>query len=148
MSSIWNNRFPRIAPFWCKKDTVLQPDLPKEKNPTLARHLISRFLVPFLSLVPNITSKSYAKCCISPIAGHLPPALFVWVEGGWPLHKFSQSLEASTVQVRRAKAGPSEEREIGMMETRTEREWRVMGRKKRENFIVSSLPINPIAPFP
>ena len=113
MSSIWNNRFPRIAPFWCKKDTVLQPDLPKEKNPTLARHLISRFLVPFLSLVPNITSKSYAKCCISPIAGHLPPALFVWVEGGWPLYKFSQSLEASTVQVRRAKAGPSEEREIG-----------------------------------
>ena len=61
---------------------------------------------------------------------------------------FSQSLEASTEQVRRAKAGPSEEREIGMMETRTEREWRVMGRKKRENFIVSSLPISPIAPFP
>ena len=148
MSSIWNNRFPRIAPFWCKKDTVLQPDLPKEKNPTLARHLISRFLVPFLSLVPNITSKSYAKCCISPIAGHLPPALFVWVEGGWSLHKFPQSLEASTEQVRRAKAGPSEEREIGMMATRTEREWRVMGRKNRENLIFSSLPISPIAPFP
>ena len=148
MSSIWNNRFPRIAPFWCKKDTVLQPDLPKEKNPIRARHLISRFLVLFLSLVPNITSKSYAKCRIPPIADHLSPALFVWVERGWPLHKFSQSLEASTEQVRRAKAGPSEEREIGMMITRTERKWKVMGRKKRENFIVSSLSISPIAPFP
>ena len=75
------------------------------------------------------------------------PSLFEW-RGAGPYHKFSLSLEASTEQVRRAKAGPSEEREIGMMETRTEREWRVMGRKKRENFIVSSLPISPIAPFP
>ena len=147
MSSIWNNRFSRIAPFWCKKDTVLQPDLPKEKNPTLARHLISRFLVPFLSLVPNITSKSYAKCCISPIAGHLPPALFVWVEGGWPLHKFSQSLEASTEQVRRAKAGPSEEREIGMMETRTEREWRVMGREREKTSLLLLFPSVLLPPF-
>ena len=105
MSSIWNNHFPRIAPFWCENDMVLHPDLLKEKNPTLVRRLNSRFLVLLLSLVPNITSKSYAKSRISPIADHLPPALFVWVEGGWPLHKFSQSLEASTEQVRRARAG-------------------------------------------
>ena len=51
-------------------------------------------------------------------------------------------------QVRSAKAGPSEERERGMIGTRAERKRGVMGRKKRESFIFSALPITPFAPFP
>lgn len=88
-----------------RKDTVLDPYLPKEQNPIPARHLNSRFLVLFLSLVPNFIYKRSAKCCIPPIADHPSPAVFVWGEGGWLLHRFSQGLEGSMEQVRSAKAG-------------------------------------------
>ena len=51
-------------------------------------------------------------------------------------------------QVRSAKAGPSEERERGMMGTRAERKRGVMGRKKERKLHFSALPITPFAPFP
>ena len=101
MSSIWNNRLPRIiAPFWCEKDTVLHPDLPKEQKLTPARPLNSLFLVLFLSLVPNITYKRSAQCRIPPIADHPPqPSLFEG-KGAWLLYRFSQGLERSMEQVK------------------------------------------------
>ena len=52
-------------------------------------------------------------------------------------------------QVRSAKAGDQPgERERGMMGTRAERKRGVMGKKKRESFIFSALPITPFVPFP
>ena len=83
MSSIWNNRLHRIiAPFWCEKDTVLHPDLPKEQKPTPARHLNSRFLVLFLSLVPSINYKRSAKCRIPPYCRPPTPSRLCLREGG------------------------------------------------------------------
>ena len=77
-----------------------------------------------------------------------PPVVFVWGEEGWPLHRFSQGLEGSTEQVRSAKAGPSKERKRGTMGTRADLKRGVIGRKKRESFIFSALPITPFAPLP
>ena len=95
MSSIWNNRLPRIiVPFWCEKDTVLHPDLPKEQKLTPARPLNSLFLVLFLSLVPNITYKRSAQCRIPPIADHPPqPSLFEGEGGLSPLQVFPRLRE-------------------------------------------------------
>ena len=84
MSSIWNNRFPQIAPFWCKKDTVLQPDLPKEKNPTLARHLISRFLWSRFYLLSRISLPKVMLNAASRLlqTTYPQPSLFEWREVG------------------------------------------------------------------
>ena len=149
MSSTWNNRLPGIiAPFWCEKGTVLHPDLPKEQNPTPARHLNSRFLVLFLSLVLNITYKGSATWRIPPYCrpptpsrlclrkrGLAPPQVFPRIRGEYGTSEKRESWRP---------AGSASE---GMMGKRAERKRGVMRKEKRESFIFSPLPITPFAPF-
>ena len=109
-------------------------------NPTPVRPLNSRFLVLFLSLVPNITSKDLLNAASRLLQTTYPqPSLFEGRggEGRGPGSStgFRKAWSEVWSKWEARELETSEERERVMKGARAERKRGVMGRKKRESFI-------------